>query len=456
MSRQAKKLLIVDDDATLRNQFSWAFDDYDVYQAEDEESALAVFRKALPDVVLLDLGLPPEVHDTSVGLKILEAIRLDRPETKVIVITGQDDRAIAREVVARGAYDFFAKPPDLEQVRLIVARAISLAELEREYAQLTEARANNLTVPGIIAQSSVMMDLCQKVQKIAPTSVSVMLLGESGTGKEVLARALHDLSDRKQGPFIAINCAAIPSQLLESELFGHEKGAFTGAIRQTLGKVEMANGGTLFLDEVGELDTAMQSKLLRFLQQRCLERVGGRQTIPVDVRVISATNKNLEQARRDGQFREDLFFRLREIGLVVPPLREREDDAALLVRHFIRSEARAMKIAPKKIGSRALAAIRAHNWPGNVRELQNRSKRALVLSVQQMLEPADFELAEPQDDGAALPTLREERQRAERELIQRTLAATHGKVAEAARVLGISRPTLYELIHSLGIPLPKL
>lgn len=456
MSKSARKILIVDDDANLRNQLAWAFDEYEVFQAEDQESAIAALRRARPDVVLLDLGLPPHVHSTVVGIQTLEAIRLERPEAKVVVITGQDDRATAREVVSRGAYDFFSKPPDLEQVRLIVSRALALVDLESEYAELAESSTKKLVIAGLVAQSAVMKELCQKVERLAPTNVSVMLLGESGTGKEVIARALHDLSDRKQAPFVAINCAAIPGQLLESELFGHEKGSFTGAYKQTLGKVELANGGTLFLDEIGELDTAIQSKLLRFLQQRSFERVGGRQTIEVDVRVVSATNKDLETAKRDGQFREDLFFRLREIGLVVPPLREREDDAALLARYFVRTEARALRLPQKKIGMRALSAIRAYNWPGNVRELQNRAKRALVLSENQILEPADFELPEPEGGAATLPTLREERQRAERELIQRALASSNGKVAEAARMLGISRPTLYELMHSLDIPSPRM
>lgn len=456
MTKSAKRILIVDDDASLRQQLAWAFDEHEVFEAEDHESALVAFRRARPDVVLLDLGLPPHVHSTLVGFQILEAMRLERPEVKVVVITGQDDRATAREVIARGAYDFFSKPPDLEQVRLIVSRALTLVELETEYAELAENSVRGRSISGLITQSASMKELCQKIERLAQTNVSVMLLGESGTGKEVLAQALHDLSNRRQGPFVAINCAAIPAQLIESELFGHEKGAFTGAYKQTVGKVEQANGGTLFLDEVGELDTPMQSKLLRFLQQRSFERVGGRQTIDVDVRVVSATNKDLESAKRDGQFREDLFFRLGEITLPVPPLRDRDDDAALLARYFIRTEARVMRIAQKKIGLRALAAIREHNWPGNVRELQNRSKRAVVLSEKQILEPADFELPEPDGSLVALPTLREARQRAERELIQRALASANGKVAEAARSLGISRPTLYELMNSLDIPSPRM
>jgi two-component system NtrC family response regulator len=455
VSKAGKKILIVDDDASLRSQLAWAFDEHEVFQAEDRLSAIVAFRRVRPDVVLLDLGLPPNVHSTVEGLMTLEAIRLERPEAKVIVITGQDDRETAREVISRGAYDFFSKPPDLEQVRLIVARALSLVELEDEYAELAEHAGKKAPIAGVIAQSVAMRDVCQKVERLAPTHVSVMLLGDSGTGKELLARALHDLSQRKSGPFVAINCAAIPTQLLESELFGHEKGAFTGAHKLTQGKVELANGGTLFLDEIGELDPAMQSKLLRFLQQRSFERVGGRATIEVDVRVVSATNRDLETAQREGGFREDLYFRLREVALFVPPLRDREDDAALLARYFVRTEAKAMGVAPRKIGLRALSAIRAYAWPGNVRELQNRTRRALALCDRDILQPADFELPEPADEGALLPTLREVRQRAERELIQKALASTNGKVADAARKLGISRPTLYELLHSLDIPLPR-
>ena len=453
MTRPARRILIVDDDHALRSQMKWAFDAFEVFEAEDRKSAIAAVRRAKPHVVLLDLGLPPCVHDTSEGLKTLEAIRLEFPEIKIVVITGQDDRATAREVVARGAYDFFAKPPDLDQVHLIVTRAFGLVELEAENAEIAERSSRPHAIAGVIAQSSVMMDLCHKITRVAATNVSVMLMGESGTGKELLAKALHNLSPRKNAPFVAINCAAIPSQLLESELFGHEKGSFTGAHRQTMGKVEQAIGGTLFLDEIGELEPSIQSKLLRFLQERSFERVGGLKTIDVDVRVVSATNRDLNAARREGGFREDLFFRLSEINLVVPPLREREGDAVFLARNFVRAAARAMSMPVKKIGLRAMTAISSYPWPGNVRELQNRAKRALVLCDRDILQPADFELPEPNDGDAILPTLRHERQKAERDLIRRALANTGGKVAEAARLLGISRPTLYELMHSLDIPI---
>ncbi len=452
MTRPARRILIVDDDHALRSQMKWAFDAFEVFEAEDRRSAIAAVRRAKPHVVLLDLGLPPCVHDTSEGLMTLEAIRLEFPEIKIVVITGQDDRETAREVVARGAYDFFAKPPDLDQVHLIVTRAFGLVELEAENAEIAERASRPHAIAGVIAQSSVMMDLCHKITRVAATNVSVMLMGESGTGKELLAKGLHNLSPRKNAPFVAINCAAIPSQLLESELFGHEKGSFTGAHRQTMGKVEQAIGGTLFLDEIGELEPSIQSKLLRFLQERSFERVGGLKTINVDVRVVSATNRDLNAARREGGFREDLFFRLSEINLVVPPLREREGDAVLLARNFVRSAARAMGMPVKRIGLRAMTAINFYPWPGNVRELQNRAKRALVLCDRDILQPADFELPEPNDGDAILPTLRHERQRAERDLIRRALANTNGKVAEAARLLGISRPSLYELMHSLDIP----
>lgn len=441
MTRSNKRILIVDDDTALRSQMKWAFEGIEVLEAGDRKEALALVRRAEPDVVLLDLGLPPTPHETSEGFLTLEAIRAERPAAKIVVITGQDDRAVAREAVARGAYDFFSKPPNLDDVRLIVGRAFSLAqlELENEAASVQNGRT---AVPGLIANSDAMIAVCRSIERLASTSASVMLAGESGSGKSTVAKALHDLSSRSSQPFVEINCAATPPGLLEGELFGLD-GSSTG-------KIEQANGGTLFLDSAEALSPAIQTRILRLLEKKRFEHIGSKKPVSVDIRLVSA--RSAPETR--GVIREDLFYRLSEVTLTLPPLRDRREDAALLARHFVRIEARALRLAPKKLGPRAVEAIEQYDWPGNVRELQNRTKRALVTAARDVLEPADFELPEPEDVKTTLPTLREERHRSERRLIQRALMSANGNMSEAARMLGISRPTLYELLRNLDISNP--
>nr|MDQ2694640.1 PEP-CTERM-box response regulator transcription factor [Pseudomonadota bacterium] len=374
-----RKLLIVEDDLGLQSQLRWCFEDYEVLLAESRESALAQLRRHEPPLVTLDLGLPPDPANAGEGLATLEEILALVPETKVIVVTGNDDRDNALRAVALGAYDFYQKPVDAEVLKLIVDRAYRLYELERENRELARQRQTS-PLQGIIAASSQMLKICSTIEKVAPTDVTVLLLGESGTGKELLARALHELSQRAGRRFVAINCAAIPETLLESELFGYEKGAFTGAAKQTKGKIEYADRGTFFLDEVGDLPMALQAKLLRFLQQRVIERVGGREEIPVDVRVVCATHRDLQAAIAEGTFREDLYYRISEITIHIPPLREREGDAVILARTFLELFSRKMGRALRGFSKDAVAALEAYPWPGNVRELENRIKRAVIMS----------------------------------------------------------------------------
>jgi two-component system NtrC family response regulator len=451
MSSQLK-IVVVDDDAEIRRQMRWGFEDAEVLEASSRADAISAVKRMDPQVVLLDLGLPPDEHSPTEGMLTLGEIRRSHPHSKVIVITGQDERAIARAAIAKGAFDFFAKPINLEHVRLVVSRAVQLGDLERELASET-ARGNITKIDGVVSASPQMARVCAATKRVAETSVNVLFSGESGTGKELLARAVHDLSARKDKAFVAINCAAIPEHLLESELFGHEKGAFTGAYRQTSGKIEMAHQGTLFLDEIGELALALQSKLLRFLEERSFERVGGRKTIRVDVRIVTATNRDLRDAIGRGAFREDLFYRLNEVGITVPGLREREGDVVLLAHHFVHSFPKVLNTGPKKLSARAISALAAHDWPGNVRELQNRTKRALIMSGRDVLEPEDFEL-EASDDKAELPLLRDERRRIERELVLRAMVQCQNNITQVAKVLGISRPTLYDLMRSLDLPPP--
>lgn len=453
MTRSAKRILIVDDDAALRSQMKWAFDDMEIFEAGDRKEAVALVRRTEPDVVLLDLGLPPTPHETSEGFLALEAIRIEHPAAKIVVITGQDDRAVAREAVARGAYDFFSKPTNLDEVRLIVARALSLAELEAENETAASQNGRN-GIRGLIAQSTAMTAVCRTIERLAATNDNVMLLGESGTGKSLVAKALHDRGVRASKPFIEVNCVSIPAQLIEGELFGVEKTDSGAANRTAAGKIEQANGGTLFLDGVEALDSTIQTKILRLIEKKRVERVGGKKAIAVDIRLICARAPIGQNVESHTGIREDLFYRLSEMTLTLPPLRDREEDAALLARHFIRTEARNLRLSPKKLSPRAIEAIDRYNWPGNVRELQNRTKRALVLASRDVLEPADFELPEPEANETALPTLREERHRSERKLIQRALTNANGNVSEAARLLGISRPTLYELLRNLEISVP--
>lgn len=454
MNRSDKRLLIVDDDDALRSQLRWAFDEFDVTEAQDRRSAVAALRRVEPDVVLLDLGLPPNVHDISEGVRTLEAIQHERPEAKVIIITGQDDRAIARELVGRGAYDFFSKPPDLDEVRLIVSRAFALTGLEAENSKLAE-QACHAAIPDLIAQSEVMTALCQKAERAAATEEPVQITGESGTGKSLLAKAVHDLSPRKDHPFVTFSFAHPEGRRIEAELFGHEKGAFPSATQAAIGKVEAASGGTLYLHDVGAMEPALQAKVLRLIREQKYERVGGRKTLQANVRIVASAQRTPIDFDATSTSRAQPPFQVGDLILTVPALRDRGQDAALLARHFVRAEGKALGLPARKVGGPALKAIGLYAWPGNVRELQARTKSALVLCTRDVLQPSDFDLPEPGDTETKIPTLRQERQRVERELIRQALASTNGKVAEAARVLGISRPTLYELLNNLGIPNPS-
>ncbi|MBF0332550.1 MAG: PEP-CTERM-box response regulator transcription factor [Alphaproteobacteria bacterium] len=443
------KLLIVEDDPGLRGQMRWALSEHQPILAGDRPQAMAAVRRDEPAVVVLDLGLPPDAAGAGEGLALIEAILAFRPATKIIVASGNEDRANAVAAIGMGAWDFFQKPVDPEALGLTVRRAFHVARLEGELARLG-AGLRPSPLAGVIAASPEMLKVCRAVERVGSSNVGVLLTGESGTGKEVLAQALHGLSPRAKMPFVAINCAAIPETLLESELFGHERGAFTGAVKQTEGKIEQAQGGTLFLDEIGDMPAPLQAKLLRFLQNRSFERIGGRRSIAVDVRLISATNRDLAAMMAAGTFREDLFWRLNEVGIHIPPLRDRDGDAVLLARFYLARFARALDRPLRGFTSEALAAIAAHPWPGNVRELENRVKRAVVMAEGKLVGEADLDL--PRADGQGpVPTLRQAREQAELGAVTRALALADGNISEAAKLLGVSRPTLYDLMNSLNL-----
>ena len=444
-----KKLLIIEDDPGLQSQLRWCFEDYEVLLADNREAALAQLRRHEPPIVTLDLGLPPDPANASQGLAALDEILRLVPETKVIVVTGNDDRENALRAVERGAYDFYQKPIDADILKLIVDRAYKLYDLERENRELAQ-RQSVSSLQGIIAASPQMLKICNTIEKIAPTDVSTLLLGESGTGKELLARALHELSPRSGKRFVAINCAAIPETLLESELFGYEKGAFTGAAKQTKGKIEYADGGTFFLDEVGDLPMALQAKLLRFLQERVIERVGGREEIPVDVRVVCATHRDLPTAIREGMFREDLYYRISEITIRIPPLRERENDAIILARAFLTMFSRKMRRSLRGFSKDALIALESYPWPGNIRELENKVKRAVIMSESNQVTAKDLDLEGIEERPLPL-NLRQVREHAERQVLLRAVTYTDGNLSQAADILGIARPTLYSLLNKYNI-----
>jgi len=446
-SQGASPLLIVEDDAGLQKQLKWSFDDLEVVIAGDREAALVAVRRHEPAVVTLDLGLPPDADGASEGLATLKQILALAPATKVIVVSGNQDRANAVQAVAAGAYDYYHKPIDPEILRLIVNRAMHLHQLETENQRLQQPRGGALN--GVITGSASMQKVCRTIEKVAPVDATALLLGDSGTGKELLSRALHELSPRAQERFVAINCAAIPENLLESELFGYEKGAFTGAGKQTKGKIEYANQGTLFLDEVGDLPLSLQAKLLRFLQERVIERLGGRDEIPVDVRVVCATHQDLRRLIEEGRFREDLFYRISEITINIPALKDREGDSALLAHAFLEKFSKQYNKASKGFAPDALSAIKAHSWPGNVREMENSIKRAVIMSDGIRIGVADLGLMRGEEP--ALLNLRQAREIAEREAVGRALARASGNVARAAELLGISRPTLYDLMNRFGM-----
>ncbi len=444
------RLLIVDDDEEIRTQMKWALaKDYEISLAADRDTALAAFREHQPAVVLLDLGLPPEPANPEQGLATLgELLAIDR-RCKVIIVSGQGEKAVALRAVGSGAYDFLGKPVQLDELRLVLKRCFHVALLEREYLEIRD-RLEKDAFEGMIGSSPQMQRVFDSIRKVATTDAPVLIQGESGTGKEMVAQGIHQRSARRAGPFVPINCGAIPENLLESELFGHEKGAFTGAHAQRKGHVEAANEGTLFLDEVGELPPQLQVKLLRFLQEQKFSRVGGRGEIPVNVRVIAATNADLRKNMASGTFREDLYYRLAVVEMSLPPLREREGDIEVIARSFLDRFARENKKPGLTFAADAVKSMTRHVWPGNIRELQNRVRRAVIMSDGRKLTAQDMEL-DSAEAGSAVTSLKEAREQVERELVQRALKRHHGKIAPASVELGISRPTLYELMDKLGI-----
>ncbi|MFT3736612.1 MAG: PEP-CTERM-box response regulator transcription factor [Rhodocyclaceae bacterium] len=448
-SDKARVLLIVEDDPALQKQMKWAFDGYEVVLASDRESAIAQLRRHEPAVITMDLGLPPEPDGTGEGFRLLEEVLALAPDTKVIMLTGQHDRENAVRAVGLGAYDFFAKPFEPELLQLTIDRAFRLYDLQDENRRLANQQTGS-ALGGLITRDAGMLRICRTIEKVAGTNATVMLLGQSGTGKELLARGVHEKSGRKAERFIAINCAAIPENLLESELFGYERGAFTGAVKQTPGKFELAHKGTLFLDEIGDLPMALQAKLLRFLQQRTVERIGGREEIPVDVRVVCATHQDLRNRIKDGSFREDLFYRLAEIVVNIPALGDRDGDASLLAHAFVQRFAQELKRGSMSLADDAIAAIEAHAWPGNVRELENCIKRAVIMADGSRISADDLGLEAVEEDFSAL-NLRQVRDEAEKRAVVRVLSRVNGNIAKASEVLGVSRPTLYDLMNRFGI-----
>lgn len=449
MSADERKLLVVEDDPGLLNQLKWCFEGYSVCTAEDRESAITELRRNEPAVVLQDLGLPPHPEGVEEGLKTLTEILRLAPHTKVIVVTGNGDQENALKSVELGAYDFYQKPVDTDTLRLLVDRAFKMHELETENRRL-QSVSDNSPLQGIVAASEGMRNVCRMIEKVAPTNATTLLLGESGTGKELLARALHRLSPRVDKRFVAINCAAIPENLLESELFGYEKGAFTGAAKTTPGKVESADGGTLFLDEIGDMPIGLQAKLLRFLQERVVERVGGREEISVDVRVVCATNQNPVELIDKQLFREDLYYRVSEITIDIPPLRDREEGRLILARTLLAKLAEQQKSAITGFSSDACEAIEAYNWPGNVREMENKIKGAVIMADGKQITADDLGLPAGDAEPESL-NLREVRAHAESKAIRTALMRNFGNISKTAEELGVTRPTLYDLLNKYGV-----
>ncbi len=444
-------LLIVEDDLGLQRQLRWAYEGYEIVVASDRVTAIEAIRAHEPAVVTLDLGLPPDPDGVAEGFATLRGILALKPDTKVIIASGHGARESALTAIAEGAWDFYAKPIDIDVLGMIVARAFHVHGLEAENRRLAaRVAASGTGFGGVIAASPEMALVTRTLERVAPANVAVMLLGASGTGKEVLARGIHDASPRARGRFVAINCAAIPETLLESELFGHEKGAFTGAIKTTEGKIEQAAGGTLFLDEIGDVPLTLQVKLLRFLQERVIERVGGRKAIPVDTRIVCATHQDVDAMVATGRFREDLYYRLAEIVVRIPSLAERSGDAALLARHFLAKYARTMNAGVTGLAPDARAAIDGWSWPGNVRELENRIKRAVIMADGKLITAADLDLGGTADTADGL-NLRAAREVADRKAIRRALSRAGGNISSASRLLGISRPTLYDLLKSYDL-----
>ncbi|MGH8145775.1 MAG: PEP-CTERM-box response regulator transcription factor [Rhodanobacteraceae bacterium] len=443
-------LLIVEDDAGLQSQLRWSFDHYEVVIAGDRATALTELRRHEPAVVLQDLGLPPDAAGTAEGFATITEILEEAPHTKIIVATGNGDRDNAVKSIGCGAYDFCSKPLDLDILRLIVDRAFRVHELEAENRKLRSQ--STAALEGIIGSSQPMLEACRLVEKVSPTNATVLLLGETGTGKELFARAVHRLSARRDGPFVAINCAAIPENLLEAELFGYEKGSYTGAHKQTKGKIELASGGTLLLDEIGDMPVSLQAKLLRFLEERSVERIGGREAIPVDVRIICATHQELPTLIADGRFRQDLFYRVSEVSIRLPPLRERAGDTIPLAQHFLEQAASRHGRAVRGFTAKALKAIEAYPWRGNVRELENAINSAVIMADGKQLGPDALHLGATGED---VLDLRQVRNSAEKRAIQRAMTQSGSNLSRVANLLGVSRPTLYDLLDKHGLKKPS-
>ena len=449
-SEKLRPLLIVEDDPALQKQIRWAFDQYETLTAGDRESALMQVRRHSPPVVTMDLGLPPDADSVSEGFLLLEQILTLAPDTKVIVLTGQNDRANALRAIGLGAYDFFAKPFEVDMLSLTVERAYRLYDLQQENKRLQLMHQPDV-LAGLISRDPEVLRVCRTVEKVAGSDATVLVLGESGTGKELIARGVHAASPRCKERFIAINCAAIPDNLLESELFGYEKGAFTGAAKTTPGKIESAHRGTLMLDEIGDLPHSLQAKLLRFLQERVIERIGGRQEIPIDVRIVCATHQDLKNLIKEGRFREDLYYRLAEIVVNIPPLRARQGDAALLAHAFVRRFSAEQNRGAMTLREDALRSVESYSWPGNVRELENCIKRAVIMADGNQIPLEDIGLDTAHNDELMSLDLRQVREEAEKRVIVTALGRADGNVLKAADLLGISRPTLYDLLHRYAL-----
>ncbi|MEP4078173.1 PEP-CTERM-box response regulator transcription factor [Haloferula sp.] len=443
------KVLIVDDDEEIRTQMKWAISsDYNVLMAGARVEAMEIVRAERPEVVLLDLGLPPHPNDSTEGMRLLSAIQAFARETKVIIVSGQSERANAARAVGAGGYDFLCKPVDTTQLKMLIERCVYVSGLEREYREAEAAERPDL-FEGMVGSSDAMQEVFTVIRKVATTPAPVLILGESGTGKEMVARAVHRCSPAKDRPFIAINCNAIPESLIESELFGHEKGAFTGAHTRREGMIESAAGGTLFLDEIGDLPSHVQVKLLRFLQERKIQRVGGREELDIDTRIVAATHVDLNEAIKGGEFREDLYFRLAVVLCRLPSLRDRGGDIMLLARDFLRGFATRNGRPDLIFDPGALRAISRYSWPGNVRELQNRVQRSVIMADGGRIKSSDLELDGLTSESSR--TLKEAREKLEGNLVRNALERNDNKIAAAARDLGVSRPTFYELMNKLGI-----
>jgi len=456
VTKQKDSLLIIEDDPGLQKQLKWGLkNQYEISFAANANQAIAALRKHQPKVITLDLGLPPDPTNASEGLKLLEQILALQASTKVIVITGNDDRNNAIKAIQLGAYDFYQKPLELETLSFILSRAFQLTQLEEDVKTLSRKKYNE-PLDGLISVSSSMLDIIQTVEKIAPVDITTLIQGESGTGKEVIARALHNLSPRKKQRFVAVNAAAIPDNLLESELFGYEKGAFTGAVKQTLGKIEYANKGTLFLDEIGDLPMPLQAKLLRFLQERKIERLGGRSEIEVDIRIVCASHKNIKDLIKEGLFREDLYFRLSEIAILLPPLRDRADDALILATEFVNKFSQQYNKKIKPLSDDAIQAIENNPWSGNVRELENKIKRAVIMSEGAFINSEDLDILDDKNTQEEIKNelpinLKAVREMADTQAIHRALTHTNNNISKAAELLGVTRPTLYTLFEKYHI-----